>query len=366
MHMFKQFTSAALLLMLPLPGADVAREIGMAMGPGSFTVDHGRVSGTATLFDGDLIETSSAPSTIQLPRGIKMDLAVNSRGAIYHGKMVLQAGGMVADLTPEFQLEARHLTLRSTSSNVRAMVQIGENTVQVSVLRGGLDVSSPSGALLAHMSAGTAINYGMPGAPDTVQRAVSKRVQLTGVLAKSDGHYLLREKTTTVVSELIGALPAKYVGQTLTVEGFIVDDQKPVAGADRVVRVDNARHSGDGIPCAPNSEGNTVKKIHLSGVIQKDQGHYLLKNASNGVVYEVIGGVADSQVGAGIRVTGVVIPGRQAFPPAEQVLYIEDGKKGAFSSPCVDTVVTGIVMVGSTLPVIISTGVKVVTPPISQ
>src|SRR6185295_14572584 len=53
--------------------------IGIAVTNGGFQVDHARVSGNATLFDGSSVETAKAPSQLQLNDGVVMRLAADAR-----------------------------------------------------------------------------------------------------------------------------------------------------------------------------------------------------------------------------------------------------------------------------------------------
>src|SRR5579863_3853198 len=82
-----------------------APEIGIAVTAGNFTVNHNRVSGNATVFDGTVIETSQAYSSVRLTSGSRVDLAAGSAGSIYHNKTLLTAGGVRADLVNRYAIE---------------------------------------------------------------------------------------------------------------------------------------------------------------------------------------------------------------------------------------------------------------------
>ena len=63
--LFRLLTGVALTLMMVTAGygsPSSALSIGIAVTNGSFQVNHTRVSGNATLFDGSTIETAAAPS----------------------------------------------------------------------------------------------------------------------------------------------------------------------------------------------------------------------------------------------------------------------------------------------------------------
>ena len=57
-----------------------APAIGTVIASGAFRLDHLNVTGNATLFEGSLLETGGAASTIALANGARLSLAAASRG----------------------------------------------------------------------------------------------------------------------------------------------------------------------------------------------------------------------------------------------------------------------------------------------
>src|SRR5690349_20408905 len=78
--------------------------IGVAMADGSFRLNANSVTGSATVFDGSILETGKASSDIRLQSGAIVRLYSDSRGRLYQGRMILEkgrmevAGGYVAEV----------------------------------------------------------------------------------------------------------------------------------------------------------------------------------------------------------------------------------------------------------------------------
>ena len=66
--------------------------IGLVVANGSFQLDHSNVWGTATLFDGNVIETNISSSQLQLNNGVNLRLAAGTRARVYESRLVLEKG----------------------------------------------------------------------------------------------------------------------------------------------------------------------------------------------------------------------------------------------------------------------------------
>src|SRR4051812_16677970 len=66
--------------------------IGMVTANGDLQVDHARVAGNGTLFDGSLIQTERASTRIQLNNGVQMRLSADSRATVFQRRLVLEEG----------------------------------------------------------------------------------------------------------------------------------------------------------------------------------------------------------------------------------------------------------------------------------
>src|SRR5262245_37942156 len=94
-HSFRPLLGATLTFLVvgTTHGAHAASApIGMAVTNGSFHVNHTRVWGNTSLFNGSTIETATAPSQIRLDGGTRVRLAADTRVQIYDKKLVMEAG----------------------------------------------------------------------------------------------------------------------------------------------------------------------------------------------------------------------------------------------------------------------------------
>jgi hypothetical protein len=90
-HRFSVQSLIALILAANLSlGTAAAPAVGIITATGSFTIDASNVTGNATLFEGNQIETGKASSLLQLNNGARMQLAADLRRAVYRDRLVLE------------------------------------------------------------------------------------------------------------------------------------------------------------------------------------------------------------------------------------------------------------------------------------
>jgi hypothetical protein len=83
-------TWIALVLIADLSvGLAAAPVIGVITAGGAFQVDRSPLTGSATIFEGNRIETQTASSQIHLKNGARLGLAPASSGIVYADRMVL-------------------------------------------------------------------------------------------------------------------------------------------------------------------------------------------------------------------------------------------------------------------------------------
>src|SRR3954447_18245627 len=80
--------------------------IRVATANGSFAVNNTQVSGSATLFDGSLVETGKASSRLELSNGSHLNLNANSSVELKGAGSVLKTGSGELGATAGFSLEA--------------------------------------------------------------------------------------------------------------------------------------------------------------------------------------------------------------------------------------------------------------------
>jgi hypothetical protein len=80
-----------------------APAIGIVTASGHFSVEGSQVWGNATLFDGTVVETSTASSELALRNGVKVQLAAGSRARIWQNRLVLEKGVAQLAAPPSFE-----------------------------------------------------------------------------------------------------------------------------------------------------------------------------------------------------------------------------------------------------------------------
>ena len=287
-----------LLLAGSILNLPAATGIGMINARGSFQVDHARVVGNATLFDGTIVETGKVEGDLQLNTGARMKLASDSRGRVFRDHLVLERGSGQLQGTG-YGIEARSLRVLGDDPNTAARVALsGTTRVQVAALHGSLHVTNAQGLLVANLAPGTALEFEPQG------EGVNTSSKLTGTLRKEDGKFLLTDDTTQVTAELRGTGLGSKVGKHIEVTGQVDPGATAKKPATQVVAVQTitvvtaavAAAAGAGAGTAAAGAGAaTAAGATAAGV--------------TATTVAVVGGVAAAGTVAGLGVTGS-LPGQ--------------------------------------------------------
>ncbi|MGA2578103.1 MAG: hypothetical protein ABSH24_18965 [Bryobacteraceae bacterium] len=248
-------TSGCLLFLMAVPPS-----IGVVKSTGDFQLDGSTVSGNATLFEGSTVQTAAAQSKIQLSSGAEIVLAPNSRAQVYKS-----------------HLEAATLRISPTGTHaVAEIVAQDGNHVSVSATQGLVDVRNGAGVLVAVVHPGLALAF-------TAQTGgATTSVKMKGRLVQKGDQYFLTDDTTNVTVQLQGTNLAKEVGHVVEVEGTIIPDATPAAGATQVVQVVNVHAV---------SHGGAAAGGAAAGL-------------STGVIVAIVAGVAAVAVTVGLAASG--------------------------------------------------------------
>jgi hypothetical protein len=204
----------------------------MAVATGSFQVDHARVWGNTTLFDGSMIETATAPSQLQLNDGAKMRLSSDTRATIYQRKVVLEAGYGQLESAADFEVEARSLHIFAATRQTVARIKLeGDRKVVVAALNGSVRVKNAAGLLVANVEAGRSLDL----EPQAAGAAAPTRV--SGCLVAKGGKVVLVEQTTNVLLELQGPDLEKEIGNHVEISGVALSEPVSIPGASQLIRV---------------------------------------------------------------------------------------------------------------------------------
>lgn len=324
-------------------------QIGMAVANGSFSLAKIMSTGTATLFDGDLLETNGVSTRVHLKNGVDLQIAAHSGAVIFGDHVQLTSGTLSARLADGYRVDAARYTVRPAGADTNVAVQIADTRVTVAVPAGSAEVDNSVGAVLSKMNAGTTLNFSdAPVAPV----AALQQIHLLGVLTRTNDTFLVRDRYTNQINELAGTVPSKQLDQLVAVDGEVISNKSKIPNVDRIVQVTRMvlSDAAAGAPCLADGVGGVAKRVELRGMLSKEQNHFLVTNADH-KTYEVVGNVGDSQVGETIHAAALTMPNHNAVSPAQQVVYTEHRNFQFLSSPC-----AGLVSAGS----LVTTGVLLV------
>jgi hypothetical protein len=234
--------------------AAVGPAIGVAVVSGTFRVDHSRVSGNISLYEGNVIETDKAQSEVELHGGIRMQLGPESRARFYRDRMVLEQGQAVLETDTPYRIEALSLRVSPAGHNSSARVSFDTpQRVNVVALGGSVRVANSSGVQLADLPPGKALEF----EPEAQAAGAAAPSTVTGSLDRRSGRFLLRDETTRVTVEITapaGTQPSAVSGVGVTratletsagrrveVTGILDISARPTPGASEVLQATNLK-----------------------------------------------------------------------------------------------------------------------------
>jgi hypothetical protein len=269
----------------PLLVSGASSSIGFVNSPGEFRVDGSSISGNGTVFEGTLVETAAARSTIQLS-GARIIMAPQSRLRVYRDRAVLEKGSGSLENAAHYRIDSG--TLRIATSTPASIVQIdliGLSALTVAARGGPAEVRNSSDVLTARVVPGMALSFDPQAVP-------AQAVKLTGIVQFHDGAYFLTDQTTQVTVQLLGTNVAKHVGKVVQVTGSSVTDQTPTGGATQVVRVIAINKVAAGGAAAAGSGGAGAAGAGTAGGL------------STAVIFAIVGGVAVAAAVGGLAAAG--------------------------------------------------------------
>jgi hypothetical protein len=211
--------------------------IGTMVAQGSFRIDNSTVTGNATLFEGDSVETRAAASLAELSGGARVMLASDSRGKFFRNRIILEKGEGQIEKSAGFELDARGLTVRTEARDASARVALSGGTrVQVLALSGSFQVFNAQGVLVANLAAGRALEF-EPQSSNGPSR-------LSGCLQRRGGRFLLTDETTNVAVELTGPGLGKEANNRIEAAGSLDPTVTPLPEASEVIRVTSVKRIG--------------------------------------------------------------------------------------------------------------------------
>ena len=285
--------------------------IGSAITNGSFQVDHTRVWGNTTLFDGSIIETASAPSQLQLIGGAQVRLAADTRATVYQKKLILESGYGQIESAPGYEVEARSLRVSGSRDTITRVKLAGDGKVIVAAVRGAVRVTNSTGVLVATIEAGESLDLEPQAA------GASAPTKVTGCLLEKAGKSIVVDQTTSVVLELRGTDLEKEIGNRVEITGVAENSPASVPGASQLIRVAGLKVVGKGgcssIARKVGATGGAVA-IGAAGTSAGAAGAGAATGIGAGTI-AVIGGVAAAATVGGLAAAGS-LPGQSQSPPS--------------------------------------------------
>lgn len=288
--------------------------IGMAVTNGSFQVDHSRVWGNATIFEGSVIETATASSRLQLNGGTQMQLASGSLAAVYRRRLVLERGIGQMESPTDYEVEARSLHISAAVPETVARVRVdGPQNVTVAALRGAVRVTNATGVLVAEVEAGKSLEF------EPQEAGALAPTRASGCLLEKSGKAMVVDRTTNVILQLSGTGFEPEIGNHVEITGMAEQEAAGIPGASQVIRVVQLKHVSTG-GC-----GSVAKKLGAAAVAgaagsaaagstgaAAGAGAATAGGIGAGTV-AVIGGVASAATVGGLAAAGA-LPGQGETP----------------------------------------------------
>jgi hypothetical protein len=189
--------------------------IGVAVANGTFMIDSSKVTGNATIFEGNVLETSGAASTLRLNSGVRIRLDAETRSRLYHDRALLERGGGTFEVGAGFRVQTGALRISSVNDSSARIGLRGIKTVQIFALQGSVQVQNLFGVVVANVPAGEAFEFTTPTADEEYL------TKMTGKVRKEGVKYFLEDEVSKVQAELRGDVVAKHAGQRVVVSGVM-------------------------------------------------------------------------------------------------------------------------------------------------
>jgi hypothetical protein len=281
----------ALAMSLNLATASAATPaIGTILAKGAFRVDNATVTGNATLFEGSVVETAVAPSSVQLNSGARVLFGADSRGRLFGDRLVLEKGATNLENSTGFRLVALGLTIQpDRAASTGSVIFDSPRRLRVSAVTGSFRVLNTSGQLVANIAAGAALAFEPQPGPSNVSR-------VTGCLESKSGHYLLTDEVTNVTVEVAGNGLADEAGNKVEVTGASDPTATPATNATQLIRAREVHRIAKGC-------GNSKTMAAAAGTGGATAGAAAASGGIAVTTVAVVGGVAAAAVVGGLAAT---------------------------------------------------------------
>jgi hypothetical protein len=278
--------------------------IGLVVANGSIQLDHSKVWGSATLFDGNVIETNVSSSQLQLNNGVNLRLAAETRARVYESRLVLEKGIGQLEST-NYRIEAASLQVEADKPGATARVQLtGPKRVVVAARDGSVRVSNGDGVLIAKLDSGREMAF------EPQESGAAALTKVSGILALKDGKFIVVDRITNVTMQLQGTGLEAEVGNLVEVTGTVDSAAPTVAGASQIINVTSIKRLTKGARLAAGAAGAGAAGAAGAGAAGAAAG-----GLSTGAVVAIVGGVAAAGTLGGLAAAHA-LPGQGGNQPS--------------------------------------------------
>jgi len=275
--------------------------IGLVVANGSFQLDHSSVRGSATLFDGNVIETNVSSSQLQLNNGVSLRLAAETRARVYETRLVLEKGIGQLEST-KYRIEAASLQVEADKPGTTARVQLtGPKRVVVAARDGAVRVSNSDGVLIARLDSGREMSF------EPQEGSATTVTKVSGILAIKDGKFVVVDRVTNVTMQLQGTGLEAEVGNLVEITGTVNAAAPTVPGASQVIDVTSIKRLTKGKREAAAAAGAGAAGGAAAGAAAG--------GLSTGDVVAIVGGVAAAGTIGGLAAAHA-LPGQGSSQPS--------------------------------------------------
>jgi len=234
--------SLFILLLAASSFLHAATGLGMATSESALKLNGSTVEGTATLTDGSILETTQAPSRIQLNNGARLQLSANSRVRLSPNRLILEQGFTDLVSPGSLTIEARSLQVKPDSDKARGRIALhGANLVQVAAAQGSFRVFNASGILVSNLLPGDAFEF------EPQDQGAAPPSSALGCLLKKDNKWIIYDQATRLIVELQGGAGfEKEWGNRVQANGTARASGQPGAGTTQILYVTSLTRTATG------------------------------------------------------------------------------------------------------------------------
>lgn len=215
-------TGAAMLWIGVAAASDISNPaIGLVVSPGDFQIDGNRARGNGSVLSGTTVDDLKSPTHVSLTNHTRFDLAPEAQGQVFSDRLVLTKGMAQVWPTAGFAVVANGLRMDSAAAlpNFRVW-RLDDMTVSVTAVSGMAAAQTAGGTPVAQI-------------PEGQTREVSV---VSGCLAETKSHFLVRDQTTKMLVEVKGPDVASHLNRRVHITGVVDAVTSPVGGATRLIR----------------------------------------------------------------------------------------------------------------------------------